>query len=167
MKDVCKDVLNEVGIKAKDGKKAREDLVFIRNNEHFLIEVKGCEKSANKSHVKQVESHKKEYTDENEIVVKGILLINAWRRLPLEERNTADRPIFPNEIMKLVNLYKICLMTTQQLFVIYCKQLEGNFDLNTFIEKLKNSNGRFEGFNNINSYKKINNSKKVNSTKYY
>ena len=77
LKVVCKEVLIEIGIKTEDGKQGREDLVFIHNDEHFLIEVKGTEKSASKTHIRQLNSHVTEYRDENEVSVKGILLSNC------------------------------------------------------------------------------------------
>ncbi len=152
LRDVCRDVLIEIGIKAMNGKAGREDLAFIYEENHFLIEVKGCEKSANKAHVKQVAAHVVEYSNELEVEVKGILLINAWRKLPPEERNTSEKPIFPNEIMKLVELSKITLMTTQQLFVAYCEHLSGVFNLQSFIAKLKDNNGEVVGYKNIANY---------------
>lgn len=156
LKEVCKEVLNDLGINARDGKQGREDLVFIYNDEHYLIEVKGCEKSANKGHIKQVDSHKTEYKHDKEEDVKGILLINAWRKLPLEERDTNDKHIFPNEIMKLVKLSNITLIKTQQLFVAFCEKLEGKFELNSFVENLKNTNGIMKGYDNTEAYKEIN-----------
>jgi len=154
LNNVCKLVLIELGINARDGKTGREDIVFEYNGDNFLIEVKGCEKSANKKHIKQVGTHVLEYTHENEKEVKGILLINAWRKLPIEERGTRDKPIFPDEIMNLVNISKVALVTTQQLFVIYCKHLEKKFNLDEFVEELKNIVGPLAGYNDINTYKK-------------
>jgi hypothetical protein len=155
LKEVCKEVLTELGLNIQDGKQGREDLIFVFRDKHYLIEVKGCEKSTNKGHIKQVGSHKTEYKHDNEEDVKGILLINAWRKLPLEDRNTNDKLIFPNEIMKLVKLSNIALMTTQQLFAAYCQNLEENFELNAFVENLKNTSGIMKGYNNIELYQEI------------
>jgi hypothetical protein len=152
LKDVCKEVLNELGIKAEDGKIGREDLVFIHKNNHYVIEVKGATKSASKEHVKQLVSHIAEYKNENEVEPKGILLINPWRKLPIEERNTNDKPNFPNEIMNLVNISNLTLMTTQQLFVAYCEKLDNKFDLENFINSI-NKIGEIKILNNIEEYR--------------
>jgi hypothetical protein len=151
--DVCMEVMKEMGIDVLYGKHLREDLVFVYGNEHFVIEVKGAEKSATKTHIRQLNSHTTEYANENEVLAKGILIINAWRKLPIEERNTADKPIFPNEIMNLVNISKISLITSQQLFVAYCKNLEGNFRLEEFMGKISHSNGQLEGYDNYDEYR--------------
>lgn len=154
LKEISKEVLNDLGTNAEDGKQGREDLVFIHNDDHYLIEVKGTEKSASKTHVRQLTGHLTEYQNENEVKPKGILLINAWRKIPLEERGTGDKPIFPDDIMKLVNLSGVALMTTQQLFVMCCARLEGKFDLKAFVELLKNTQGILGGYDNIEMYKK-------------
>ena len=57
--------------------------------------------------------------------------------------------------MNLVDLANDALITTQQLFVMYCKHLEGKFDVNDFIEKLNKTNGVFVGYEDISAYKKI------------
>ena len=101
-------------------------------------------------------SHIAEYKNENEVEPKGILLINPWRKLPIEERNTNDKPNFPNEIMTLVNISNITLITTQQLFVAYCDNLEGKFNLDEFIQKIDSTNGVLEGYEDIERFKTIN-----------
>ena len=151
--EVCKEVLQFLGVNAENGKQEREDLFFIKDGNHYLVEVKGCEKSANKGHVKQVNSHVTEYSDEKEVKVKGILLINAWRKFPLEDRDTPDHPIFPDEIMKSVKLYNICLATPQQLFVMYCKKLDNKFDLSSLINEINSDNYRLQGFTDLTEYK--------------
>jgi len=153
LEEVVKTVLIELGLEVKIGKNGREDLVFIFNGDHYIIEVKGCEKSASKKNVKQIASHVIEYTDEEDNEPKGILIINAWRKLPLEDRNTNDKSVFPGEIMKLVKLSKIVLITTQQLFVAYCDKLEGKFDLDEFMKKIDETNGILKGYDDIEKYK--------------
>ena len=150
---MSKEVLNEFGLKVEDGKQGREDLVFSFNDENFLLEVKGIEKSASKSNVRQLNGHLTEYKNEHEVEVKGILLVNAWRKLPIEERETKEKPIFPDEIMTLVNLTGVVLMTTQQLFVAYCEYLEGKFNLDTFVKTSKSTSGVMIGFEDTFKYK--------------
>jgi len=156
LEDVVKKVFIDLGIETQLGKEAREDLVFVVKEKHYLVEVKGAEKSASKKHIKQLVSHIAEYKNENEVEPKGILLINPWRKLPIEERNTNDKPNFPNEIMTLVNISNITLITTQQLFVAYCDNLEGKFNLDEFIQKIDSTNGVLEGYEDIERFKTIN-----------
>ena len=151
--DVCREVLNELGIDVEDGKIGREDLVYIHDEIHFVIEVKGAEKSTNKKHIKQLGSHITEYKNEYEVEPKGVLLINPWRKLPLENRNTNDKPNFPHEIMKLVELSKFTLLTTQQLFVAYCEKLDDTFKKEEFLNKVSSTVGIMEGYNDIEKYK--------------
>lgn len=153
---VCKEVLQFLGIEAENGKQGREDLVFILSGDHYLVEVKGCENSASKKHIGQLRNHKVEYENENSVKTKCILLINAWRKFSLEERNTPDRLIFPNDVMNLVDsLSDVILMTTQQLFFAYCKKLSGEFDFVHFTKLLKDSVGLFPGYDNFSNYKVV------------
>lgn len=151
--DVCKEVLISLGLKFTEVEIGREDLVFIHNEKHYVIEVKGSTKSASKENVRQLSSHLTEYKNDKEIEPKGILLINTWRELPIKERNTNDKPNFPENIMNLVNLNNILLMTTQQLFVAYCDNLEVKFDLDEFIKKIDETKGVLEGYDDIQKYR--------------
>lgn len=153
LSEVCKEVLELLGLKIHGVDLGREDLVFIHNSRFYVIEVKGSIKSASKENVRQLSSHLTEFKNEKEVEPKGILLINAWRELPLEERDTKDKPIFPHSIMNLVTLTNISLITTQQLFVAYCDNLEGKFDLEEFMKKIDSASGVMDGYNDIEKYK--------------
>lgn len=131
-----KDVLIELGLDAQDGKDVREDIILVHNGSHFVFEVKGLTKSAGEKDINQLQAKKMQYEQENKVKAKGVLIVNAWRELPLEDRNTPDHPIFPNQMMVMTNIWEFCLMTTQQLFVLYCMKLEKVFKLNEFLLKL-------------------------------
>ncbi len=153
LQNVVKDVLNYLGLNSNDGTQGREDIIFIYNKNHFVIEVKGSKKSASYDNIKQLHSHMVQYEEDEQEKSKGILIINAWRELPIENRNTPDTLIFPTQIDKSVKIWGIALLTTQQLFVAYCQKLENKFNTEEFVKKLFNTVGAFDGLNNISDYK--------------
>ncbi|HRK00934.1 MAG TPA: hypothetical protein PL089_15090 [Ignavibacteria bacterium] len=154
LEEVTKEVLIELGLEIKDGTAGKEDLKFVCNEKHYLLEVKGSNSSCQKNkHVGQIKNHISEYETEIEGKVKGILIMNAWRELPIEERDTNDTKIFPQESVKVAEISDIVLMTTQQLFVMYCDNLEGKFDLKEFMNKIDSTKGVLEGYDHIEEYK--------------
>lgn len=153
LQDTVKEVLIELGIEAEDGPDGREDITFIYGDKHFVIEVKGLTKSAGEKHMSQLNSKKVQYEEDNKVKAKGVLLVNAWRKVPLEKRGTNDKPIFPDQMMELANIWEIALMTTQQLFVMYCKNLEGNFDVDSFIENVYKTIGVYNEYAVYTEYK--------------
>jgi len=153
LQNTVKEVLKCIGIDAKDGKNNREDITFVWEKKHFVSEVKGLSKSAGEKDVSQLVSKKIQYEEENLIQAKGILIVNAWKDKPLEQRNTSNVQIFPEQMMKLTQLRKVALLTTQQLFVAYCQKLENRFDINSFVAQIDSTIGKFEGLDNIQDYK--------------
>lgn len=153
LQNTVRDVLRELGLDAKDGAQGEEDLTFVENEVHFVAEVKGLKKSAAESHVAELHKHRGTYEAANGVKAKAVLIVNPWRELPLEERNTSSERNFPDNVLKKANLFEVALLTTQQLFVAYCQMLDGKFNKDEFIEKLLKTNGVFEGLNEIEKYK--------------
>lgn len=153
LQNTVKNILNELGIPAKDGKMGREDVIFELGNKSFVSEVKGLKKSAAERHLNQLNSKKGQYEFEIKKKTKGVLIVNAWRDLPIENRGSNDHPIFPDQISSVTKMWEFALLTTQQLFVAYCKKLDGKFDNENFINELFDTVGVFSGLDDIDKYK--------------
>lgn len=80
-----------------------------------VIEVKGLSKSAAEKHAAQLEKWVSESIEQGAGTPKGILVVNAWREQPLEERT---EPAFPDQMLPYCVGRKHCLITGIQLFVI-------------------------------------------------
>jgi len=152
LEEVVKEVLKSLGI-IVNSNSGNADLSFLFAKNHYVSEIKGCEGSCLKKFVGQLKNHISEYETANEVNVKGILIINAWRKLPLEKRDKEDTKIFPIESVNVARISNIVLITTQQLFVAYCDKLKGEFDLKEFIKKIDDTKGILEGYNDIEKYK--------------
>jgi hypothetical protein len=80
-----------------------------------VCEVKGVSKSAAERHAAQLEKWVASDYAETEELPKGLLVVNTWRDIPLEDRIEAD---FPDQMIPYSVKCGHCLMTGLQLFVI-------------------------------------------------
>jgi hypothetical protein len=141
------DVLDALGYDPKPGPKAQQDVTFSHGAHHFLAEIKGVTSSASESHIKQLHAKQTLYVEQNEIDVKGVLIINAYRQYEPAEREAEGRVIFPHAIMKLVEIWRFCMMTTTQLYQIYRLLLEGQLDTEKLAHDIHNTVGPLHGYN--------------------
>ncbi len=101
-----------LGCTVESGEAGRVDRVIRWKRHVAVMEVKGLGKSAREKDAAQLEKWVSEYTIEHGRVPKGVLLVNAWRTEPLDER---DKPPFPDQMIPYVEGRKLCLATTSQL----------------------------------------------------
>lgn len=138
--EVIRIAFKELGLNVVNGPDGLDDLRFSFDNKVYILEVKGREKSAAEADVKQLNGHVQKYIEENVERPTGILIVNSWRKLPLEERNTSENKDFPDQMLRLTNIYGYKLMTSTQLFFALCQKKMGNFDLNQFIHEIDCAN---------------------------
>ena len=145
-------VLNLIGFDAIKGPRDAQDIEFHHKNNQFVCEVKGRDKSIKKMDISQLAGFKDQTENEKEVKVKGILIANPWRKLPIEQRNTKDKPNFPNSIKKLVELKELCLITTAQIFAIYCHWKEDNksINVNQIMEDLYTTTDVYSKYTDLN-----------------
>ena len=116
------EMLNILGFSGELGEKGRDDIIAKYDNQHFVIEVKGVAKSAAEKYAAQLEKWASIYKENNDITPKAILIVNAFKDLPLNQRKEA---VFPNQMLAYSVGRGHCLMTTTQLFCIF---MEFNFE---------------------------------------
>jgi hypothetical protein len=143
-------VLAAIGYNPIPGPVGQQDLTFEHEGKHFLAEVKGSTSSASETHIKQLNSKKTQFIEDQRIDVKGVLIINPWRQHEPAERENKERLIFPEQIMALVNIWKFSLMTTMQLLQIYRLHLEGKLDSHKLASDIYDSVGPLKGYELIN-----------------
>jgi len=89
-----------------------------------LAEVKGNTKSISKGDLGQLITDLGEYLKVPGEDIDGILIGNAWRLEPLEIRDTHDKPIFSQAVIKIAENRNIGLLSTTELYRAYCQVLE-------------------------------------------
>jgi len=140
------EVLNEVGYDPNPGLIGQEDLTFHYGGKHFLAEVKGSTSSASEGHIKQLKAKQTRFEENTKLQVKGILIINPWRQYEPGLREKEGGAFFPDAMMPLVDIWKFCLMTSVQLFVIYQMHLQGKLDRDKLSEGIYKTVGPLKGY---------------------
>ncbi|XRQ08904.1 hypothetical protein ACN3XK_72550 [Actinomadura welshii] len=110
-----KKALEALGGQVTEPNPGRDDWKVSFPEGNAVVEVKGVGKSAAEKHAAQLEKWIAAELEETGKAPKGILVVNAWRDLPLNER-TQDA--FPSQMLPYCESRGHCLVTGLQLFVI-------------------------------------------------
>lgn len=110
-----RDVLEMLGGEVTEPEPGRDDWKVAFPEAKAVVEVKGVGKSAAEKHAAQLEKWVATAMEETGEAPKGILVVNTWREVPLEERTKED---FPNQMLAYCKSRKHCLVTGLQLFLI-------------------------------------------------
>ncbi|MBA7610860.1 hypothetical protein ES703_18074 [subsurface metagenome] len=140
LQDICKLTLEEIGAKTKPSDVTDEFMIEI-NGKEALIEVKGNTKSITKDDLSQLIADLAQQirVSESPNIIKGILVGNAWRELPLDERSNKD--IFTRHVVKYAEAQNIGLLSTVELFNAYCRVLEETKQKQEILDRVINSKG--------------------------
>ena len=104
--------LEKLELKVEKGEPGRVDLVSFFENMPIVVEVKGNKKSGGEDDAAQLEKWSSEYYANQKKEPKALLLVNAYRDLPLKERK---EKAFPDQMLNYAKRKEQCLMTTTQL----------------------------------------------------
>lgn len=118
-----------------------EEYLLIRDEGRAVVEVKGNTKSISKGDMRAVLDYIQEYELEKDEKVKGILIGNAWRLNPLEERGTQKKQVFPDNVKRSAKSRDIALVSTIELFNAYCAFLKGEIGGKEVVDKIFHGNG--------------------------
>ncbi len=105
-------IFRELGFEILETENGRDDLIVKYDEQIAVVEIKGVSKSAAESHAAQLEKWAATYLEEKEVMPKPILIVNAFKDLPLNER---VQPAFPEQMLKYSKQRNNCLITTLQL----------------------------------------------------
>ena len=119
-----------------------EDIVIKYKEKVAVVEVKGVSGSATEKHTSQIVKWKSEYHIENDILPKGILLVNAFNEKELEKR----QEYFPNQMLKYATHQEICLLTTIQLYNIKEYLKNNPNEKEKIVNEIFGTNGIYKGF---------------------
>lgn len=134
-------VLEELGFTVKDGLLGRDDIFLSYEGRYAIVQTRSISRSATVTHAAQLEKCVSEYFTPHEIDAKGILVVNAFKDLPLEDRS---EPAFPSSMVSYSEKRNHCLLTGAQLLNLYLMVRENPQYRTTVIEKLLSTNGVFD-----------------------
>ncbi|MHB8510083.1 MAG: hypothetical protein ACYDGR_15820 [Candidatus Dormibacteria bacterium] len=109
---VAEEALTWLGFDVEEGKPGRADRIARHSGRVAVIEIKGRAKSAAEKDSAQLEKWVNEYHIEHDEAPKGILIVNAWRDKPLDQRTEGT---FPDQMIAYAASRKHCLISGPQL----------------------------------------------------
>ena len=144
-----KRILETIGFEVHESAPNRDDLILIYKNRVAVAEIKGVGKSSAESHAAQLEKWVSEYYSMHEVQPKGILIVNAFKDLPLSKRTEAP---FPDQMLGYSQRREHCLITTLQLLGMYFDVLQDPTKKDGVIVTLFETRGVYTDYQDWNSY---------------
>lgn len=119
--EIVQSALEDLGFLVEHGPEGQDDLIAKYGDQVAVIEVKGRDNSsAAERDAAQLEKWSSRYFEENGEEPKAILIVNGYRNLPLDERDSA---VFPDQMLKYATRKEQCLISGVQLL---CLTLSAN-----------------------------------------
>jgi len=105
-----------------------------------VVEVKGIIGSAAEKHAAQLEKWVSEYYASSGKKPKGILVVNAFRNIPLQNR---DETVFPDQMLPYCEHREHCLLTGLQLLGLYLACVDEPSEADDIINNIFETKGVF------------------------
>jgi hypothetical protein len=144
LESAVKNVFIKLGFEILQGEENREDLIIKYGNNVAVVEIKGVNGSAAEKHAAQLEKWAATYFEKTGVAPKPILIVNAFKDLPLDQRT--DKP-FPHQMLSYSRSRNHCLLTTVQLFGILNDIVKDFEKKDALIASIFSTSGLYEGFN--------------------
>lgn len=153
-----KQVFNEIGIEFEVGPKGskgeeRDDLILKDSEGHTVLvcEIRGKgKKSAAEGDAQDLEKWRDRVRNEENGDSQGLLIVNAWREKDPRDDDRLKRS-FSDQMMNYCKIKGHCLMTTFQLYNIWCEFKEGRLK-EDILKKIMDTNGKqLEGYDDPNA----------------
>ena len=142
LRDIVWDTLDQIGFKVNKHDEYKEDGSIQEGKEVAVLEIKGREKSLTTGDVRQLDDWITDYTLREGKEPIGILIGNHYR---LKKPESRDEP-FPPDVLRYVkaNSRKLSLITTFQLFEIFCRIKNEKLDADTVRKEIMRNEGVFD-----------------------
>lgn len=141
LEDIIEKCLKQLGATIKEEKYGNEEYVMLYKGNEYLIEIKGKEKSIKLTDERQLLNHMIDAQDKTNQEFKGILLGNAWRNIPLNERGNQEHIEFPINVIELAKRNDIALVSCKDFFNEICEFLAENKTGDEILDKIVSSKG--------------------------
>ncbi len=126
LENAVRSALEELGGVVTEPPPGRDDWIVNFPAGPSVVEVKGRRKSAAEADSAQLEKWVSRYYEEETVVPKAILVVNAFRTRPLSERS---QPAFPPQMLEYAEKRDHCLITGSQLLVLVLRVRSGDLSI--------------------------------------
>jgi hypothetical protein len=149
LENAAKMVFEELGFTLLHSEPGRDDIIMKWGEQIVIVEVKGQSKSAAEKNAAQLEKWVSSYKADHDDSPKGILLVNTYRELSIENRKL---PSFPDQMLKYSIDRNHCLLTTVQLCTLMLHCRANPHDKNVEVDKMISTTGVYESLNSWKDY---------------
>lgn len=144
LEEIVKICFEELGAKVTPARYGQEEYVLEYGEREYLIEVKGISKSISLGHLRQLNDYILKYEEDTGKACKGILFGNSWRTTPPEERNTSEKPEFPNNVISRAEQWNIALISSAKFFEAFCQFMNNRSKGTQVLQDMINTSGVVE-----------------------
>lgn len=95
---------------------SQEEFVLEHKGLLYLVECKGVGKSTALTHVRQLFDYMTKFEEDTKREGKGVLFVNAWKDLSLNDRGQSDTVIFPDNVITRGRALGIALVSSVDFF---------------------------------------------------
>jgi hypothetical protein len=143
LQEACRILFEAVGINTEPSPVSDEFTVGFEG-QRALIEVSGSKKSVSQRDVSQLQKDMASYFAEYGEPIKGIFVGNSWKDLPVRDRDTGEKALFPDNVKKWAANQKITLLSTVQLFDALSAHASGALETGTIFQWMMTGAGEIK-----------------------
>ena len=115
----------KLGATLHKSKYANEERIIEYGESRLLAYIKARENAISLTDLRILTDHLLLYEENTKTRIKGVLLGNAWKNLPVAKRDSQEMPYFPESVAERAKQFEIALVASSDFFDVFC----------TFIEK--------------------------------
>jgi hypothetical protein len=119
--DLC---ATKLGATVQKSKYANEERILEYGENKFLTYIKARENAISLTDLRILNDHLLLYEEDRKTRIKGVLLGNAWKNLPVSKRDSKDMPYFPPGVLERAKQFEIALVASADFFDVFCKFIE-------------------------------------------
>ena len=141
LENIVDQVLTDLGAIVSEERHGVEDSLVTMGGSTCVVEVTGTDATLKLLKVRQLLDHAMLVEEKTGTRPKAILVANALRTLAPSDRDGADPPEYPSNVLERMKESKSALVPSRWLFEKYCEVLAGKTDKATIIAEILGANG--------------------------
>lgn len=143
LETVTKEIFEKMDFQIFPAEANRTDVIAKYNDVDVVMEIKGLTKSATETHATQLVKWAMTFKERENRTPKSILVVNAFREIPLAQRTEAT---FPDQMLEFSISQKQCLISTIQLLCLFIEITDNPDCKDERIKELLNTVGVYNRY---------------------
>lgn len=140
LQEAVREIFESMGIQTDDSP-VSDEFVLADSHGKVLVEVTGSDKSVSTRDLSQLIKDLGKYVEATGEGAKGLFIANPWKDIRPVERDTKDKPMFPDDLVKTSRPFSIALLSTIELFNAYCAVKEGKLTVDELMLRIRETTG--------------------------